>query len=152
MVCYEYSKNVKSLGKLYILMSLIGVPLTLFFTTSSELLFALAAKYILLGMFTILFILGLIYVFLKGEWFIKIDDLTFEYVSPFGKNKTFKVFITEIKKLEIQQSKSLDAVFYYLHLKNNKKYHLDTESLMKMSKIEKCLKKLSVEIEYTTRS
>jgi len=150
MVCYEYSKNVKSIGKLYIVMSLIGVPLTLYFTLSSELLFALVAKYILLGMFTILFILGFAYVFLKGEWFIKIDDSYFEYVSPFDKSKSFKISISEIQKLEIQQSNSVDSVFYFLHLKNNKKYHLDTENLMKMSKIEKCLKKLSVEIEYTT--
>ncbi len=152
MVCYEYSKKVKSIGKLYIVMSLIGVPLTLYFTSSLELLFASVAKYIFLGVFTILFIVGFVYIFLKGEWFIKIDDSNFEYASPFGKNKSFKVSVTEIEKLEIQQSNSVDAVYYYLHLKNNKKYRLDTESLMKMSKIEKCLKKLSVEIEYITDS
>ena len=149
MVCYEYLKSVKSIGKLYILMSIIGVPLTLYFTLNSELFFALIAKYILLVMFAILFIVGFIYIFLKGEWFIRIDDSYFEYISPFGKTKCFKVSVAEIRKLEIQQTGDVESEHYYLYLKNNKKYHLDTESLMKMSKIEKCLKKLSVEIVYT---
>ena len=151
MVCYEHSKRAKSIGKLYILFSIIGVPLTIYFTSNSDLLFALIAKYILFGTFSILLIIGLIYTFFKGEWFLKIDDSFFEYVSPFGKSKCFRVAISEIEKLEIQQSNSVDAVFYILHLKNNQSYSLDTESLVKMSKVEKCLNKLSVKIERTTK-
>ncbi len=150
MACYEYTKKTKSIGKLYIFLSLLGIPFIVYFTLNSELLFAVIAKYILLALFAILLIIGLIYVFFKGEWLFIINDSYFEYVTPFGKSKCFKVPISEIEKFEIQQSNSVDTVFYTLHLKNNQSYALDTESLVNMSKIEKCLKKLSIKIEYST--
>jgi len=150
MVCYEYTKKIKSIGKFYIYISVIGAPLTIYFTSNySESLFAIGAKYILLAMFAILLIFGLVYIFLKKEWFFKITDSYFEYVTPFRKSRCFKVPISEIEKLEIQDCNSPDTVYYYLHMKNAKKYRLDTESLVSMRKIEKCLTKYSIEIEYS---
>jgi len=152
MTCYEYSKDVKAIGKFYIISSVLGIPLTLYFLSSSNLFFVVVAKYILLGMFIFLALFGLIYIFVKGSWYFKVDNSYFEYVTPFGKSKSFKVPIDEIEKLEIQQSKSVDSVYYYLHLENKQKYQLDSESPASMTKISNCLKEASIKIEYTTGS
>ena len=150
MTCYEYSKSSKKIGKFYIYSSIIGIPITLYFLSSSNLLFAIVAKFILLGMFVLLALIGLVYVFFRGSWYFKIDNTHFEYKTPFGESNCFKVQLKEIEKLEIQQSKSVDSTYYYVHLKNNQKHQLDTESLVKMTEIIRCLKEASVIIDYST--
>lgn len=79
MTCYEYSKSAKSIGKLYIYFSVLGIPLTLFFLSDTDLLFAVVAKYILLGMFIFFALFGFVYIFFKGNWYFKIDNSHFEY-------------------------------------------------------------------------
>ena len=155
MTCYEYTNSAKKIGKLYIYSSVIGIPLTLYFLSDSDIFFAVVANYILLAMFIFLALVGLLYIFFKGNWYFKIDSSHFEYTTPFGKSKCFKILISEIEKLEVQrETNALSEISdtYYLHLKNKQKYQLDTESLASMSKIEKCLKKASIEIEYSTNS
>ena len=49
-------------------------------------------------------------------------------------NQNVLKLLSKIEKLEIQDCNSPDTVYYYLHMKNTKKYRLDTESFSKYAK------------------
>lgn len=152
MICYEYSRDLVTTGRLYFLLSIVCFSLSWLPDALSldGTIFFIAYFYFLLFLAIFFSLRGIYFILRKGSWYVRIDNNRFVWITPFKESEWVDTPLSDIKNFTILESKSSpETVYYYLYLKNGSKYTLDSESYANMDKITKCLKKTSVAVVNT---